>query len=373
VVKAQSVSNFMADGFGCIFFVAVAEIVFKNECGRVRTPVEGIVIRDAAGGLAEPVIAVASDDDPRTPCLITVTAFNERRHARIQGGDVDIEGAEILRHPLDDPRHRPLTHDEIRAIELGDAQSWLATLLRERPIEVAIVGDLPRGEALDLASRYLGSLPRRSPITERTNTLNRVLVPREHPIAAQLEVPSISPHAVTLVGYRGPGVSAMEDRINLDVATRILAARLDLALKTDGTGVAHVTASAFANKAYPDFGLVWAYAATEPAKAGEALSEMEHIFTDFAYSGPTKEETDLAKNHAINDLRGNHASPKWWANTLSELSYRGRTAASIDEDRAALDAVDTASIRETLETYHDSLRKITITIMPVAPEVPGKK
>jgi len=200
-----------------------------------------------------------------------------------------------------------------------------------------------------------------------------VLVPREHPIAAQLEVPSISPHAVTLVGYRGPGVSAMEDRINLDVATRILAARLDLALKTDGTGVAHVTASAFANKAYPDFGLVWAYAATEPAKAGEALSEMEHIFTDFAYSGPTKEETDLAKNHAINDLRGNHASPKWWANTLSELSYRGRTAASIDEDRAALDAVDTASIRETLETYHDSLRKITITIMPVAPEVPGKK
>ena len=62
-----------------------------------------------------------------------------------------------------DPRRAPLTPEQVKARTeaLPTAQAWLDTLLHTAPMEVTIVGDIPESRALELAARYIGSLPPR--------------------------------------------------------------------------------------------------------------------------------------------------------------------------------------------------------------------
>lgn len=269
-------------------------------------------------------------------------------------------------YPLGDPRHRALCDREIAAIELEPTRRWLEELCATAPIEASVVGDLERSVAMDLVSRSLGTLRTRGAIGERLGDASRLLTPRDHPISVELDVPSIAPNSVTLLGFRGPGAGDVATRLNLDVAMRILGARLDRSLKGEDSGVASVQANAYANDAYPDFGLLYAMAEVEPGKSGEALAELEHHAADLAFTGPTPEEVDLARRLAYNELKGDRSSPRWWARTLGSLGYRGLTLDALDEEMAILESIDVRSVQDTVETYHDSSRKIVITIHPVA-------
>jgi len=269
--------------------------------------------------------------------------------------------------PLDDPRHRSLTAEEIEKIEFGRARDWLGSLVMVSPIEASVVGDISKADALELAARSLGLLASRAPVGERANTDDRLLVPRDHPVAIDLAVRSLAPNSVTLIGFRGPGTGETEARINLDAAMRILGARLDRGLKGEGSGVATVNANSFANDAYPDFGLAYAYAETEPANAAEATQGIEHHCAELAYKGPTEEEVSLARLGALNDLKRHHNDPSWWSKKLSTMTYRGLTPDSFANDYDAVNAIDAQSVQQTLEFYHDSSRKVVITIRSMSP------
>jgi hypothetical protein len=56
-----------------------------------------------------------------------------------------------------------LTSEQVKARTeaLPAAQAWLDNLLHATPMEVAIVGDIPESRALELAAKYIGSLPPR--------------------------------------------------------------------------------------------------------------------------------------------------------------------------------------------------------------------
>src|SRR5690606_12272745 len=77
-------------------------------------------------------------------------------------GALRVATASALSGGVFDPRTAPLEVDEIRALQRGDVQSWIERLAHHAPLEVGIAGDLAREDALELAARYMGSLPPRS-------------------------------------------------------------------------------------------------------------------------------------------------------------------------------------------------------------------
>ena len=92
--------------------------------------------------------------------------------------------ASSLPYPDDDPRTKPVTPEQIDRLTLAAAQAWLEKLIRESPIEIAIVGDLPQDRALDLAARYLGALPSRARVGPDTHLALRTLKPRRARVRA---------------------------------------------------------------------------------------------------------------------------------------------------------------------------------------------
>lgn len=267
-------------------------------------------------------------------------------------------------YPLDDPRHRPLSTEEIRELSLDDARAWLARLCAESPIEAAIVGDISRAEAMDLGATYLGALSDRPRIDEMTSIPERLLVPRDHPVERHIDTESMSSQGVALIGFRGPGGGRTDELHDLDIAMRVLAARLDRRLDEADIGATRVRADAYENDAYPDFGLIYAYAEIPPEARGEAMNAIEAVFAELAYEGPTSNEIRLAKRDALNELSRDLDDPEWWAERLSVATYRGTGIGAIDDERDALQAVTDESIARTLRAYHDSSRKIAVSVTP---------
>jgi zinc protease len=102
-----------------------------------------------------------------------------------------------------DPRRALLTPEQVqtRADTLPVAQAWLHDLLHAAPMEVAIVGDIQESRALELAARYIGSLPARPRQDTRLGSLRQV-AGFTGPVERALDVETITPRAHPILLWR---------------------------------------------------------------------------------------------------------------------------------------------------------------------------
>ena len=121
-------------------------------------------------------------------------------------------------YPDDDVRLQPTTAEQLARLTVEGAQAWLEQLVRTSPIEVTVVGDLPRERALALVARYVGSLPARArvgPDTYRAQrTVKRPAGPRR--LARTIDTPTAQAFVVS--GFYGADETNRPDVRALDVA-----------------------------------------------------------------------------------------------------------------------------------------------------------
>ena len=110
-------------------------------------------------------------------------------------------------YPREAVRLYPLTADQVRAISRDAAQAWLRKLVATSPIEVAVVGDVDRAAALGLVSKYLGALPARDPISDKTLHGLRALSRPTGPLSIKQTVDAAAPQAVVLEGFFGADIA----------------------------------------------------------------------------------------------------------------------------------------------------------------------
>src|SRR5262249_34386334 len=85
-------------------------------------------------------------------------------------------------YPAGEVRPKSLTAEQVRAITRPAAQAWLRRLITEAPIEVAVVGDVDLEAATRLTRQYLGALPARPRIGDKTLSTLREIPPPKGPI-----------------------------------------------------------------------------------------------------------------------------------------------------------------------------------------------
>ncbi len=130
----------------------------------------------------------------------------------------------------DDPRFRTLTKEDVGRLTLQEGQKWLDGMVRSAPIEVAVVGDIDRDRALKLTEKYLGSLPAR-PVRDPSLDALRKLTYKKGPLRATVGVPTITPRAVVIEGWRGADWTQVKDRRILQIMGQVLSTRLRVAIR----------------------------------------------------------------------------------------------------------------------------------------------
>lgn len=221
-----------------------------------------------------------------------------------------------------DPRFRVLTPKEVQRLTLADGQAWLDGILAAAPIEVAIVGDLTQQQALDLAAKYLGSLPKRPTVVGAYSTA-RALTVAPGPYQDQVKVDTATPKAMVYVGWRGPDWRDVRDWQMLDVAGRIITNRLFTEVR-ERRGLAYsIRARASSNTLYQGNGRFRVSFVVDPLKADEAANLVQQVIAEFMQTGPTADEFRTAIEQAASSFRASLEGTDFWLDILSDLDYMG--------------------------------------------------
>ncbi|MEK7879979.1 MAG: insulinase family protein, partial [candidate division NC10 bacterium] len=193
-------------------------------------------------------------------------------------------------YPPDETRTKPLEISQVQQIRLDAAQAWLRKIIAEAPIEVSVVGDLPRPAALALIERYLGGLPPRARVSDKTLNHLRTITRPAGPISVEQKVNVRTPQAFVMDGFFGTDIQNVRDVRLLALGARVLSTRMNRIIREEKQLVYSIGASSQPASEYPGFGLFVARAPTDPVKAHALAAAVEEMYLAFAKDGPTAEE-----------------------------------------------------------------------------------
>lgn len=303
---------------------------------------------------------------------IEAPAFDQWKRAQAQAIDsrkVSIEGAmgELIArtiYPAGEVRPLPLEKEQLDAVTLESAQAWLDRTIAKAPIEVAIVGDLPRERAMELVTRYLGSLPQRPRISGQTLDELRKLERPEGPLRAQKAFATQTDKAMVLSGFFGADVENVRDTRLLQAAARLIRTRMLNRIREE-EGLAYSPgANSTPATDFPGFGQFFFFASTGPDKADRLTQVVAELYDQFAKSGPTAEELDVVKKQYANELETQMREPEWWLNRASAMDYRSQRL----EDAVALpefiQSMTAEDIRECFARYYTPKTTIQVVVRP---------
>ncbi|MEP0848215.1 MAG: insulinase family protein [Phycisphaerae bacterium] len=272
-------------------------------------------------------------------------------------------------YPDDEPRAQPLTIEQVDKLTCEAAQAWLDKLIQSSPIEVVIVGDLPKERALQLATQYLGALPKRERVKPDSYAALRKLKRPSGPRVFEKSVESQTPQAFVLSGFYGPDETAVADARAMSMAARILSTRMVKEVREEAQLVYSIGAGSRPGATYPGFGVFSAGAPTEPAKVAALLAKLASMYAAFAKDGPSQEELDVAKKQMANTFDEQMREPGFWSGRLNQLTFRGANLDDIVNDPAAYQALTSAQVRDVFARYYAPENAITVAVSPVGAAV----
>lgn len=269
-------------------------------------------------------------------------------------------------YPKGDARFFPLDRAELDAITIENAQKWLTTLVSRAPIEVAVVGDIDKDKAMELVTRYLGSLPKRERISDQTLASARALQRPAGPREASRSFATETKQAFVWEGFYGADAKNVRDTRLMDMAARILSSRMIKRVREEEQLVYSIRATSAPAVSYPGFGRFSAGAPTEPAKTARLKVVLREMMDEFAKNGPTEEEVATAKGQVANTLDENMKEPAFWTGQLSDMTYRDAKLDDVMNAPEMHQGFTRDEIHQTFRKYYESSGPISVLVTPEA-------
>ena len=269
-------------------------------------------------------------------------------------------------YPASEVRTQPLTKEQIDHLTRDGAQAWLTKLIAQSPIEVAVVGDIQRDKAMELVTRYIGSLPTRARIDPTYMADKRALKRDKGPRAVSETIATRTNMANVMVGFYGPDATNLADSRAMDMAARVISSRMVQEIREKAQLVYSISASSSPGTTYPGFGLFRSGAPTQPEKADALAAKITEMFDAFAKEGPTEDEMKIAKGQIANTLDEAMKEPDFWMNVIETMTFDGRKIDDVIATPAAMQAMTAAQVKETFAKYYSKENTVTVMLKPTS-------
>lgn len=270
-------------------------------------------------------------------------------------------------YPESAPQARAISIEDVEGISMVDAQRWLDAILVDAPIEVAIVGDISREEAFELARTYLGSLSDRPEMKSAAREARPEVTPPTTDIKSTVEIDTQTPMAGVIAGFLGVDADNLRDTRLMQLASRTLSTRLIKKVREEERLVYSIGARNQPAEAYPGFGMMLAGAPTDPANATRLADEILKLFAEFAETGPTQEEFEQAQAQIAKTLGEAIEEPSFWSVQLSQLDKRERTLDDLTNLLEAYNAFSADDVKAAFAKYH-ARPKVRVIVTPIPTE-----
>jgi zinc protease len=270
-------------------------------------------------------------------------------------------------YPAGEARLRPVTAAQVGALTREATQAWLRGLIARAPVEVAVVGDIDRARALALVARYLGALPSRPRVGDKTLRDLRSVPRPVGPLRVERAVPTRTDQAQVLDGFFAADVQQVRDSRLLILATRVLSTRMNRALREERQLVYSIGARLQMGEAFPGFGIFAAQAPTDPAKAGALAEAVAEMFAAFAADGPSADELTVARGQLLKFLDEALRGPEFWSMRLATLEYRGLSLDDLARITADYQRFTAEEVRQAFARYARPEARFRIVVLPERP------
>ncbi len=262
-----------------------------------------------------------------------------------------------------DPRLTPMTKEKLEKQTLASTQAWFDRHRKDSPIEVAVVGDMKLEQATPLLETYLGSLSQRKRAAENLDKLRKL--PRSTgPLVKAVQVDTMTPQAVALVGFVTPEGRNKVDVRALELATETVTSRLVKRLREEKSLVYSVAARNSPSWVYNDTGQFFSGAPCDPDKVSQVVEEVQTIFAEFAEKGPTAEELEIAKKQVAEDLDTDMREPGYWLTILQHHDMHKRDLKEEKAEKEAYPKFTADQVRDTFKKYYNPARQFQVTAVP---------
>lgn len=287
----------------------------------------------------------------------------------IEGRKLDCEGVfgellPVMMFGENEPRVRMLEADQVDAMSIDAAQTRLNNMIKTAPIEVTVVGDIDKGRAMELCAQYLGSLPARETIGEKTlaslRQISRPTTNRE----VKREVKTETAKAIVMTGFYGADADKTVDSRTLQAAAQIIRSRCIQILREDQQLVYSAGVFSRPGREYPGYGVFAIQSSTAPEKCDKLSIEAWKVLDDFAASGPTDEEVTTMKKQMANLLDEQFKQPGFWSQRTGEMAYRAMNADDIMTMQPFYQELTAAQIKEVFNKYYTPEAKMTLIVTP---------
>ncbi len=255
-------------------------------------------------------------------------------------------------YPKGDARFRPLGAEDLQRLSRDRAQSWLRKAIAEAPIEVSIVGEIPRERAIELARGYIGSLPARPRISPDTLNKLRTLDRPRGPLAARAEVATETDKAIAVSGFFGAERDDVLNQQLLTIAARVLTNRMIEVVREKEQLVYSIGATSSGALEFPGYGTFWALSYTDPAKLDALQETLRGMYAGFAESGPTEDEMQTVRRQIDTALDERMLEPAFWTGVLAGLTFRNTRLQDVVDAPAAYQAHPGAAVREAFASFY---------------------
>ncbi len=268
-------------------------------------------------------------------------------------------------HAPGDPRGEPLEDDIIARLTRDAAQAWLERLIAA-PMEVAIVGDIRREPALELAAAYLGSLPARERLGPSLFQARRGSEMAEATSGAVEDGLAASTVGGCLVGLRTNPVPESDDDLLLQIAADVWKTRLSRILLEERQLASSVDALSEPPSAYPALGATFATAIVERQNIDEAARVMREQLTELARAPVPIEEWRQSRQAVVQRLRERERRSDQWALTICASTYRGRPIGALPSARRRAESLEPAQLVKLLGRLDTPEARLMISTTPDA-------
>ncbi|MFO7958779.1 MAG: insulinase family protein [Candidatus Brocadiia bacterium] len=255
------------------------------------------------------------------------------------------------------------SRQQVDSLTLQQGQAWLDRLVKSGPIEAAVVGDIDRDRALRLVRKYLGSLPERAPVAGALSELREVDV-NAGPLESTIEVDTITPRALVMVGWRGANWTDMKDRRVLQIASQILQTRLREEIREERGLTYSPFCFAQAATAYRGTGRFVSMFTAGPAEAAEAARLTRNLMQQFAADGPSAEEMATVRRQFANVIETQQQEPSYWARVMADMDYHGTRLEDVKQAMDKYTTYTTDDMLDVLDRYVTEARRIRVIALP---------
>jgi zinc protease len=281
--------------------------------------------------------------------------------ARTVEGAMALQGARFLAGG--DNRFGLPPFERFHRLTLDQVRAWIEPALTRAPLELSVVGDFDIETVIDLAARYLASLPSRKAAGPVVLSEGPRFPESE---SLTIELTTRIPKGLVAVVYPTDDMWDISRTRRLSVLAEVFSDRLRERIR-EKLGAAYSPA-AFnrPSRAYAGYGLFKIFIQVAPEEAALVQRQVKAISADLIQGGISHDELKRALDPTLTGIKDMMRQNRYWLNTVLVGSRHHPEqmdwCRTIQSDYAAITVDDLTPLAQK---YLDNRKAAAITIQPV--------